>query len=455
MLIHQSFDQMCVKQPEKVCLIYGSRRVTYREAGRQAGFLAKRLAAQLAPGDKVLLNLSNPVEQLLYFYAIVKAGGACVFTNETDAARCAGLMERHGLRHCIRDGFQPEDEAAPALPEMNSQAVFLGALSSGSTGIPKLIWRDHRSWTGAFTAQSRVFGLSSTDILYLAGNLSYTANLNACLHLLAEGGTVVIAGNHLPRTWVREMAQHRVSAVFMVPPYYRTLLRAMKGPVASVRSVVTAGAKIDAGTVRDLVRYFPCAKICEYYGASELGHVSYATAEDLLAYPGSVGRVFPGVSITIEEGIIWVKSPYLAPAYRPRATVGDLGELDKNGYLTLLGRQQGLINAGGIKVIPEQLEAVLRQCPGIAEVVVAGIGDEIRGERIGAWIVRSDRHLQAGDIRKFCRNRINQHFWPQKVFFLNELPVLPNGKIDRRRLQEGLAPASFPGQLREGLHDRD
>jgi len=443
MLIYQSFDAMCAKQPEKACLIYGQRCMSYRQASRQIQLLAERLAMKIQPGDKVLLQLSDPIDQLLYFFAVVKAGGACVFVDgAAPPSVCAALMKRYELQHSIQDDFQPATAAASSLPQNSRQHIFLGALSSGSTGTPKLIWRDHQSWTSAFAAQSRIFGIDGTDTLYLAGNLGYTANLNACLHLVSEGGTVVMAGNQLPRTWVREIAEYKVSAVFMVPAHYRSLLRAMPGPIALVRSLVTAGAKIDGNTVRDLVSYFPAAAICEYYGASELGHVSYATAADLLAYPESVGRAFPGVSIRIEEGIIWVESPYLAPAHRPRGTVKDMGKVNAHGYLTLLGRQQGLINVGGVKVIPEQVESILRQCPGIAEAAVGPVPDPIRGERVCAWIVKQDDGLQMGDIRAFCRQRINRHCCPQKFVFVKELPILPNGKIDRVALKTEFVPAA-------------
>lgn len=443
MLIYQSFDAICEKQPEKACLIYGQRCMSYREASQQIQALAKRLVMQIQPGDKVLLQLSDPIAQLLYFFAIVKAGGACVFVDSAaPPSLCAALMARYELQLRIKDDFQPTTTVAPSLPQNSRQHIFLGALSSGSTGTPKLIWRDHQSWTSAFAAQSKIFGVDGKDTLYLAGNLGYTANLNACLHLLSEGGTVVMAGNQLPRTWVREIIEYKVSAVFMAPAHYRGLLRAMQGPIASVKSLVTAGAKIDGNTVHSLVNYFPEAAICEYYGASELGHISYATAADLLAHPGAVGRAFPGVSIMIEEGIIWVESPYLAPAHRPKGTVGDIGEVDEHGCLTLLGRQQGLINVGGVKVIPEQVEAVLRQCPGIAEAVVGPVPDPIRGERVCAWIVKQDEGLQTGNIRAFCRQHINRYCCPQKFVFVKELPILSSGKIDKVALTAKFVPAA-------------
>lgn len=417
----------------KICLIHGSVKLSYQEFTQQVNHLAHRLAAQINKGDRVLIKLSNPLSELLYFFGVIKAGGACVLIDpSTSEEVCAALMDAHQLNLYIHEGFNLPADAALSLPEINESDIFLGALSSGSTGTPKLIWRDHQSWTSAFPSQSLVFQLSAADTLYLVSSLVYTANLNACLHILSEGGTVMFASNSMPRTWVREITCNHISAIFMVPANYKLLLKNMKTPLPQITSAVTCGAKIDLPTVERLVEYFPAAGIYEYYGASELGHVSYSAIKDLLERPGSVGRAFPQVTISIEDDdTIWVESPYMAPSYRPKATVGDLGKLDKNAYLYLLGRKHGMINTGGIKVIPEQIEMILLQCPGISAVVVGGIDDPMRGQKVCAWIVKNQANLMPADIFAFCQKKMRPHYCPQKIIFLDEIPLNKNGKVDR------------------------
>lgn len=433
MLIHNSVRN---KAGNKICLIYDNVQLTYQEFSQQVDCLAFRLASQIKKGDKVLLKLADPLSQLLYFFGIIKAGGACVFIDSsTPEELCAVLMATHKLGLYIDESFSVSTVSALTLPLITERDIFLGALSSGSTGTPKLIWRDHQSWTSAFSNQSRVFHLSKTDTLYLVGSLVYTANLNACLHILSEGGTVMFASNSMPRTWVRELTVNHISAIFMVPANYRILLKKMKLPLPEITSAVTCGAKIDPYTIQRLVEYFPRANICEYYGASELGHVSYSTAKDLLERPSSVGRAFPNVTISIENDTIWVESPYIAPFYRPKATVGDLGSLDDNGYLYLWGRKGGIINTGGIKVIPEQVEAVLLQCPGISAAAVGGIDDPVRGQKVCAWIVKNQMTLTPSDILSFCQRKLRPHYCPQKIIFLDEIPLNQNGKIDRISLK--------------------
>ncbi|MDR2006117.1 MAG: AMP-binding protein [Acidaminococcales bacterium] len=420
----------------RTCLICGERRLTYGQMLRQVDEAARSLAAVIQKGDKVLLRLSNPVGQLLTFFAIIKAGGICVFAGASFPGRiCRELSAAYDIKHEIADEFTGGGLPAHELPTIAGDDIFLGALSSGTTGAPKALWRDHASWLAAFPEQSRIFGITGDDRLYIAGPLSYTANLNACLHIFFAGGAAGIAGRKLPRGWLKEMAEHKISAVFMAPANYRVLLRVMPSPLENVRSVVSGGAKMDKHTAAKLLEYFPRARIVEYYGASELGHVSYAEARDILARPASVGRLFPGVSVRIVDGLIFVKSPYIVPALRPEATAGDVGELDGEGYLTLYGRAAGVINVAGIKVMPERVEDVLKKCPDISDAAVTGIEDATKGEKICAFVVRRGDKLTKREIVRFCRYNMDQYSCPQKIIFTDALPLNDNGKVDRAALR--------------------
>jgi long-chain acyl-CoA synthetase len=352
---------------------------------------------------------------------------------------CRELSAAYEIKFEIADGFSGGGFSARELPASAEGDIFLGALSSGTTGAPKALWRDHASWMAAFPEQSRIFGINADDRLYIAGPLSYTTNLNACLHIFFAGGAAVIADRKLPRGWLKEMAEHKASAIFMVPANYRVLLRIMKSPLENVRSAVSGGAKMDKDTAEKLLEYFPRAKIVEYYGASELGHVSYAEGKDLLERPLSVGRLFPGVSVKIKEGLVWVKSPYIVPALRPEATAGDLGELDGEGYLTIYGRASGAINVAGIKVLPERVEDALKLCPKIGAAAVMGMEDAVKGEKICAFIVaRRGSELTKQDVVRFCRENMDQYSCPQQIIFLKALPLNENGKLDRAALGQFL-----------------
>lgn len=423
MLIYDNLKKYSQTQPNKACLIYGSTVVAYKELESKVDNLARRLAGSMKKGDAIIIKLNDPVRQLLYLLSISKLGAASILIDPSSPQEVfTDLIDKSNAALCIDDNFSLLGNEVKVLPDVKGEDLFLGALSSGSTGKPKLIWRDHQSWVSAFPEQSKVFGLKGSDVMFLSGSLIYTGNLNSCLHILYEGGTVVIAKNRFARSWVEEITHHNISAVFMVPANYRTLLKAAKNPIYHVKTIISAGAKMDIDTVRNLMECFPEAKIYEYYGASELGHISYSETEDLLNNPSSVGKAFPKVKLWIENDHVWAESPYLAPDYRPKATVGDIGKVDKDGYLYLVGREQNVINKGGVKVVPEYVEEVLKGCPGIADCVVRGVAEEIRGQQVAAWVVKSNPGLAIKDIRAYCRQKLPRHACPQKYYFVNEIP---------------------------------
>lgn len=434
MLIYDKFISMDKAQAEKPCVICGEERLTYEEVIEKVDALAAHLAVCIPKGGRALVKFPQPVKALLCFLAVVKAGGVGVLIDPaTPNEVCQDLVLTEDFLLTIDEAFCLPEETAKA-PEITEADLFLGALSSGSTGRPKVIWRDHQSWVRAFSLQSRIFHLSCQDTLYLAGSLHYSANLNSCIHMLSEGGTVVFASNIMPRTWLKEIMHHKVTALFMVPSNYRILLKVLKEPLFMINSAVSCGEKLDFNTAKALLAFFPEDAVVEYYGASELGHVSYLEGRALLTHNQSVGKAFPHVKVTVETDVIWAESPYLAPKYRPKATVGDLGRVDSEGYLYLLGRKSGLINTGGIKVIPEEVEVVLRECPGVADAAVAGITDPVKGQKVCAWLVRKSQNLTAPDVLAFCRKRLRPHYCPQSIVFLKALPLNASGKVDKRRL---------------------
>jgi long-chain acyl-CoA synthetase len=113
-----------------------------------------------------------------------------------------------------------------------------------------------------------------------------------------------------------------------------------------------------------------------------------------------------------------------------------MGVLEEGGYLTLWGRASGVINVAGVKVLPEEIETALKKCPGVRDAAVAALPDQIKGEKICAWIVRQDNAVTRKDILNFCHNTINMYACPQKIIFTEELPLNNNGKVDKKRLRE-------------------
>ncbi|MHC1683002.1 MAG: hypothetical protein AB6733_08650 [Clostridiaceae bacterium] len=131
---------------------------------------------------------------------------------------------------------------------------------------------------------------------------------------------------------------------------------------------------------------------------------------------------------------MWVKSPYIAPAFRPQATVGDLGKLDEQGNLYILGRKNDIINKGGIKLSPWNIEKVLRKHPQISQAIVFGIKHSIKGEQVAAVIVKKDPELTYEKVLKFCKHHLPHHACPQRIKFVESIPTNIDAKNSRKSL---------------------
>ncbi|MEY8763861.1 MULTISPECIES: class I adenylate-forming enzyme family protein [Clostridium] len=437
MLIYSGVFKNAEENPQKVCMIFGERKITYGELVESINKRAIFLAGKYTMGEKIVIGNMNPFNTIINFLACSRAGLISIPVNpKTSSCQMDEIMKKVNASFIMDDRscFDLDKEGENLkLPHIEDSYIFLGALSSGTTGHSKIIWRDHKSWTSAFKYQSEVFHISRKDVLFLAGYLSYTANLNSALHILNEGGSIVFSKSIYPRTWIKEMKQNDVTSIFMVPAHYRILLKELGEDLDQIRSVLSAGDKLDEKTACKLKNRFSNAHICEYYGASELGHVAYMDFTETYR-EGCVGKAFPQVKFWLENNLIWVKSPYIAPNFRPKATVGDIGKIDGQGNLYVLGRKNNTINKGGVKILPYNIEKVLNNHPSVLKSVVFGIKHPVKGEETGAVILSKDDTLTEKYIREYCKTHLKPYLQPRKIRIVKNFKLNSNGKIDMNAL---------------------
>lgn len=431
------FDKIigCEKKGHKPCMIYGDDCLTYNELIKEIKVKSRQLAYKYNKGEILIIKNTNPMKQIINLLSASLAGLVSIlvahdFPNEllTDIITLTGSVD------IIDDTFQLDNNER-SITKIEDNDIFLGVLSSGTTGKHKIIWRDHMSWTSAFPIQSEVFNLNAEDRLFLCGSVHYSANLNSTLHMLNEGGTIIFSDSVYPKTWIHEIISKNVSSIFMVPSHYKILLKVLKTEIHSVKSLLCAGDKIDDQTISSLKTLFPGASLNEYYGASELGHISYNNYNGSYKQ-GSVGQKFPGVKLWIENDEIWVESPYIAPDFRTRATVGDMGRIDKDGYLFLLGRKNETINTGGIKVLPINIESILNKHPFVDDSIIIGINHPIKGKKIIAFIKPNNKQIKVSEINKYCRQKLQKGSRPDTVIFIDKIPLNKSGKVNKKKLIE-------------------
>ncbi|HPG24160.1 MAG TPA: fatty acid--CoA ligase family protein, partial [Myxococcota bacterium] len=227
--------------------------------------------------------------------------------------------------------------------------------------------------------------------------------------------------------------------------------------------------QLDTGTsatpielLREMKARFPKAKVRIYYGSTEVGSATALADVDVLRKPGSVGVASPNVDVRLApDGEICVRSPYLMDGYfdDPEATsaalvdgwfhTGDLGALDAEGYLAIVGRKKEVLRTGGESVSPTEVEAVLRDAPGVEEVAIVGLPDPDWGEVLCAAVVAKAGVAEDGpsleSLRRHCEGRLAGFKQPRRIARLDALPrTAATAQVQRtllveRILAEGLA----------------
>jgi long-chain acyl-CoA synthetase len=219
-----------------------------------------------------------------------------------------------------------------------------------------------------------------------------------------------------------------------------------------VDRLISAGARLARSTSECFERVFG-VKIHSFYGTSETGGIAYDDSPTP-ADEGTVGRPMPGVTVTLwpEEGApaaggrVHVAGGAVSSGYAGEEgggegftgegfLTGDFGRFDAGGSLILAGRVSAFINVAGRKVQPDEVEAVLRQMPRVADVRVVGAADPARGQQIVACIVPRGPGPGLLEVRQFCAGRLAAHKIPRAIVALEAIPLTERGKTDRRRLQ--------------------
>lgn len=390
--------------PNKGALVYGGFSVTYQD-------LIERINQELVLDitDKVEIVNLNPIETLVRLLALNSLGQRAIVL--------------------------PKDFKQKALPEAcesnQVSRAFIGILSSGTTGDPKIIWKTNDNWERAFKHQSEVFGLNKKDRVFVLDAISYSANLNAALHALWLGATVVFGKLKEARHWKIQLIEQGISSFFLVPSHCRLLT---KNGIhnSNLRSIVTAGEKLDVLTAKTLMELFPEAVLTEYYGAAELGHISYHQNREIIRFPHAVGKAFPEVFIQIMDERVKVKSPYVSAEYKTNGTVNDLGYFEED-RLILKGRAGRVFNRRAINIYAQEIENAARE----SGIAIQAALVQLNNQRLQLYFIsnRADRDNEKG-LTIFLNEYLPASKRPNRVVELKELPHSEAGKVDFKALSK-------------------
>ena len=331
------------------------------------------------------------------------------------------------------------------------QGAAWAALSSGSTGNPRLIVRSDRSWTESFAVLNQLLGLTEGDLFYLPGSPASSLTLFSIAHAANLGAQVT---SQLQT--VSQAGEVRQATVFHgTPALLRTLLNQLEtkvelGGEPGIRVALVGGDVLDAQT-RDRATALGI-RVFAYYGAAELSFVAID--------PDGKGLLpFEGVEVRIDDGQLWVRSPYRAIGYlgdggalRETAdgwvTVGDLARYTATkGRLAIRGRADGAIQTAGATVVPEDVEAALVQLEGVAQAVVFGIPHANIGNLVAAVVVFKAEAPASARTAQFLNLKLNavlsNTHRPRQWFIAEAIPATISGKPARLKVQQSAVAGEY------------
>ena len=359
--------------------------------------------------------------------------------------------------------------APPTRPPCRTIDVDLACLiyTSGSTGDPKGVMSTHANVVFATGSIIQYLENTPEDIVINVLPLSFDYGLYQLLMVFRFGGTLVLERSFAyPAAVLRRIEEERVTGLPGVPTLYAMLLQMNLSPfdLSSLRYMTNTAATLPVEHIRRLRARFPWVRFYSMYGLTECKRVCYLPPEELDRRPGSVGIPIPGTEVWIEDesgrrlgpgevGELVVRGSHVmqgywndpeetARRYRPGRYpaerllyTGDLFYMDEDGFLYFVARKDDIIKTRGEKVAPREVEEVLYRLPGVVEVAVVGVPDEILGQAVKAFIVCGNGvRLTPQDVLRHCRAHLEDFAVPRSVEFRESLPKTPSGKIDRRAL---------------------
>ncbi|SNY24385.1 amino acid adenylation domain-containing protein [Paractinoplanes atraurantiacus] len=500
------FSAQARRDPRRVAVSAGGARTSYGELDARSEAIGRRLRARgVGAGSLVGLSGHRGAGLIAGLLGILKAGAAYVPLDPAyPPARLRYLIEDTGVKLVVADAagrsalaghdIEMIDVDGPAAgddprldggPSAGDLAYVIH--TSGSTGAPKGVLVEHGNVLRLFEQTESWFGFGERDVWTMFHSASFDFSVWEMWGALLYGGRLVIvppAVTRSPADLFTLLADEGVTVLNQTPSAFRQLCTALDTPAGNaplaLRVVVFGGERLDTGMLRPWAERFGTERpqLVNMYGITETTvHVTYRPirAADLdRPQVSPIGVPIPDLRVTVRDdrgaaapagtpGEIWVSGPGVARGYldRPGLTAerfvtdedgrrayrsGDLAVRDEHGELHYLGRIDDQIKIRGFRIEPYEIEAVLREQPGVAEVVVAahdfGDGDL----RLVAYLrpeAGQDGDRLTEDLARYAAERLPRHLCPARYELVAEIPATPQGKADRAALAAA-APAAGP-----------
>jgi len=457
-------------------------------SARMAGLLKEK---GVAPGDRVAVMLPNVPYFPVAYYGVLRMGAVVVPMNVLLKAREVQFyLEDSGAKVLIawadfeeaalggaegagaeyvpvkRGEFEKllgEAEADHDLVDRAGDDTAVILYTSGTTGKPKGAELTHDNlYTNATVSAGTLVEITDEDRLLGALPLFHSFGQTCCLNAaVCCRAMISLIPRFDPEKALEIIQRDKITIFEGVPTMYNAMLAVENRDefdTSTLRLCLSGGAAMPAETMRGFEEAFGC-KILEGYGLSETSPVASFNHPDRERKPGSIGTPIEGVEMKVvddednevqqgEVGEIVIRGHNVMKGYwnRSEATeeamkggwfhTGDIAKVDEDGYFFIVDRKKDLIIRGGYNVYPREIEEVLYEHPAILEAAVVGVPDDELGEEVGAAVVlKSGEELDANAVKQYVKEQVAAYKYPRTVWFLDELPKGPTGKILKREIE--------------------
>lgn len=449
------------REPDAEALLSERGRLTYAELRGRAARIAAGLAARgVARGDRVACVLANEPETVQLYWACQWLGAVFVPLSyrlaRSDLDYC---VEDSGAVLVVRDPAEVRALVAgvehPGALDLDERAPSIQLYTSGTTGRPKGVPRSHRAERAGGISQVLHHGLRPGHRTLGVMPLYHTMGVHSLLAASVVGGCYVAQPSWDAGRALELIEAERVDTLYLAPTLYYDLVHHPEldlRDTSSVRAVAYAGAPMTSALVEKVAEAFEPEVFVNHYGSTEI--YTFSVHRDQRAKPGCAGRAAVNAQLRLDppgEGEIlchmssdeaftgyWNRPDADAKAIRDGwYRTGDVGRMDEEGDLWVVGRVDDMIISGGENIHPVEVEEVLARAPGVREVAVIGAPDERWGQRVVACVV-ADEGVTAAQLDAFClaSDALARFKRPREYRFVSELPRSPSGKILRRMLRD-------------------
>lgn len=467
------------RTPQKTAVICGDTEHSYAALWSGIRRAATWVRQHAATGEKVLLNADKSFSYICCYFGTHLAGNTNVVCDPLiTAAHINSLCERlhpalalgwHGRAewncpvHEWPDWVSlPEGAADFPAPDTIGDLMF----TTGTTGQPKGVPLTQGNLYAAAGHINAFIGNTAEDVEMVALPLCHSFGMGRVRCQLLAGGTIIPLPNFGNEKLLLDTLRERHVTGFSFVPAAWMFLKGQCGEeflqaARELRYIEIGSAAMPVAEKQFLADHLPQTRICMHYGLTEASRSAFMEFHADAAHLDTAGKASPGTEIRIykdgmqqatEPGEVCVRGPHVFRGYLGEEQptfidgffrTGDMGRLDAEGYLHLTGRIKELINSGGKKISPQEVEDLLNQHPDIAECACVGLPDEhgVLGEIVTAFVVPVPgvQRVKLMSVRRFLQGKLEDYKIPMKIIMTEALPKTASGKLQRLKL---LSPAN-------------